>query len=382
MLGIAREEQVEVVHPVAVCPLVGPLRDQSPLGTCEEIDGLRVHHRAFYYVPAVLKRYDGYFYGRSLLGWVRRHCAWRRPDLIDAHFAWPDGVGAAYMAGKLGLPFTITLRGTINPRYPIACFRKRLAGALRRADAVISVSGPMAEIAIELGVSPRRVFVIPNGVDEEQYKPMSREAARKELGLRIDGRLIVCVASLKQAKGIEDLLVAFAKMPADAGLILVGSAPQGDSYVGKLKSLAAGLGVGGRVSFAGSQPPESVAKHFNAADVSVLASHNEGCPNVVIESLACGTPVVASDVGAVGEFVKDGRSGLLVTPRDREGLAKAMGSALAREWSREEIRRSVEGRSWRQVAGRVLEVFDEVVGRRRARGRVEEEASAAEAQRR
>jgi len=112
-----------------------------------------------------------------------------------------------------------------------------------------------------------------------------------------------------------------------------------------------------------------VADYLNAADVSVLASHSEGCPNVVLESLACGTPVVATAVGAVPDLLRAGQTGLIVPPRDPAALAEALDGALTADWSREAIRASVQDRSWAAVGERVLAVFHEVLdGRTRQDG--------------
>ena len=197
--AVAASASVEVVHPAPACPLIGAVGARRAAEGHGLIGDLVVHHRRYRYLPGLLKRFDGYFYYRGLFRWVAERCRRDRPDLLDAHFAWPDGVGVSLIARRLGLPYVVTLRGTINPRYRKGCFRVRLGEALRAAAAVISVSGPMAEIAVELGVEPGNVHVIPNGVDGRTFRLIDRAEARRRLGLPADRPLVVCVGSLKRS---------------------------------------------------------------------------------------------------------------------------------------------------------------------------------------
>ena len=356
--ALAEHVDLTVVHPVPWFPLYRPV---TPGSSCrqEEIEGLAVHHPRFFYLPGVLKRFDGWFYCLGLSRWLRRHIrAAGRPDVLDAHFAWPDGVGVSYLARRLDLPYVITLRGTINPRYQVPCFRRRMADALRGASAVISVSRAMASIAVELGADERKVHVIPNGVDTSMFSPMPRAEARRRLGLPEWGPLIVSVASLKPDKGHGEVIEALSRLPKDAHLVIVGAETDRGAYLRSLKSRLREDGLTGRVTFEGPQPHSTMPQYFNAADVSVLASHHEGCPNVVLESLACGTPVVATAVGGVPDLVRPGQNGELVPVNASGVLADALATALDKEWSREAIRETVAGRSWGSVAREVLEVLE------------------------
>ena len=145
-------------------------------------------------------------------------------------------------------------------------------------------------------------------------------------------------------------------------LVLIGAPAERGGHLRRLKRLAGLGGMDGRVRFAGSVDRASVVAYLNAADASVLPSRSEGCPNVVLESLACGTPVVATSVGAVPDLVRPGTTGLIVPPGRPEALASALAEALHRPWSREAIRSSVERRTWQVVAGEVLEVFRRAAG--------------------
>ena len=361
--AIAQKVPLEVVHPLATIPLIGSIHSRAALPLEERVGDLTVYHRRFSYVPGILKRFDSRFYALGLENWLRMYCARERPTLLDAHFAWPDGVGVSYLARGLGLPYTITLRGTINPRYPIRCFRRRMADALQHAAAVISVNRSMADIAIQLGAAADRVHVIANGVDMDRFKPVPKAEARRALDIPQDQPLVVSVASLKPPKGHEDLIRAMAteKMPLRARLIIIGGETDFGAYRRLLQRLVESLGLRDRVVFAGVLPQETVAAYFSAADVSVLASYTEGCPNAVLESLACGTPVIGTPVGAIPEWLKDGENGYVVPVGDPSAIGGAIAKALRRPWSRDTVRRGIIGRTWETVAKETLSVFEEAL---------------------
>jgi glycosyltransferase involved in cell wall biosynthesis len=275
---------------------------------------------------------------------------------LDAHFVWPDGVGVSLLARRLGLPYTITLRGKIYPCLEVPSQRRQCAEALRGAAAVMSVDARMAAIACELGAAPERVSVIPNGVDLQRFRPADRQEARRRLGLPEQGRLLVTVAHLGVRKGHREAIATLARLPADVRLLLVGDGlHRGDAA--RLRRLAGSLGAGDRLLLAGPQPPDRVADYFAAADAGVLASYREGCPNAVLECLACGRPVVATDVGAVPDLIEPGCNGEIVPVADPEALAAAIAKVLARRWVPEDIRRSPAVRSWDDVAAEVEKVL-------------------------
>ena len=232
-------------------------------------------------------------------------------------------MGVGLLARRMNLPYVVTLRGKLYPCLKIPSQRQQCADALRAAGAVISVSGPLAETARELGADPDRVFVIPNGVDTGHFHPRDKVEARRELHLPTDGRLLVTVAHLGPRKGHREVIHALQHLPDDVTLVLVGGAGIGGGG-GELTSLADSLGLGGRIILTGPKTYDKVPLYFCAADVSVLASYREGCPNAVIESLACGTPVVATDVGAVPDLVTPGVNGHIVPARQVPPLTDAL----------------------------------------------------------
>jgi glycosyltransferase involved in cell wall biosynthesis len=359
---------LRVASPVPAFPLLTRLRGPWPPRE-ERWESLDVYRPRFFYLPGVLKSQDARLYGMGLRRWLERLCEDWRPDVLDAHFIWPDGVGVSRLARKLGIPYSVTLRGKIYPCLEIPSQRQQCAEALRGAASVISVSGPMLTIARELGADPERLHLIPNGVDTQHFHPGDKAEARRRLSLPDDGRLLVSVAHLGPRKGHTESIHALAMLPADVRLVLVGGDSEDNERV--LRSLVSQLGLVDRVIFAGRRPYEEVPFFLNAADVGVLASHREGCPNAVLESLASGRPVVATDVGAVPDLVRDGTDGRVTPPRDIEALAQALRDVLEREWSAQTLAEAPAVKSWKQVAEEVHGVLSRVVEPETPRGKGE-----------
>ena len=361
LAALAGQAAVRVVSPQAWFPGSTWRRGAAGPAT-EDWEGLQVHRPRFLCVPKVLKSFDGRFYSWSLQRWLDRFLADWRPDLLDAHFVWPDGVGVARLAKRAKLPYSITLRGKIYPCLEIPAQRRLCTEALRSADVVISVDPRMAEVAEGLGVAPDRIQIIPNGVDVLRFQPGDRLAARRELGLPRDARLLVTIAHLGQRKGHFETIAALRSLPSDVQLVLVGGGGPLGGDAERLRALAEQAGVADRLVIAGKQPHQRIAKYYHAADLSVLASWREGCPNAVLESLACGTPVVATDVGSVSCMLEDGINGRMVPVRDVDRLSQAIQAVLDQPPAPDVVRRSPAVRSWEAVAGDVLNTYRKVLG--------------------
>jgi len=359
LAALAESAEVQVVSPVPTFPLLSRLRN-GKLKPRDEWSDLTVHRPKWFYFPGVLKRLDGRLYARGIRKWLEGFCRDRRPDVLDAHFVWPDGVAVGRLARRLGIPYTITLRGWLYEAMGNRAILAQCVEALQNADAIISVSGHLARTAVELGADESRMHVIPNGVDTERFTIREKSACRAELDLAADARLIVAVGHLGPRKGQRENVQALARLPEDVHLVAVGGDPDGGRNEREVRELIDRLGLAGRVVLTGPQPYDSIPKYLSAADVSVLASHREGCPNVVLESLASGTPVVATNVGAVPDLVQPGENGEIVPPRDVDALAGALGRVLASPRSPEQVRRSKAVKSWGQVADAVRGVLEGV----------------------
>lgn len=356
--ALARRVELQVVSPMPVCPPLTSFRP-SPGPVRDTWRGLKVYRPRFWYVPKLFKSADARLYARGLRRWLRRLVAEWRPDMLDAHFIWPDGVAVGLLARELGVPYTITLRGGVWVYLKRPRIRPQCVEALNGARHVISLSDSMADACRQSGATRPRYHTVPNGVNREMFHAGSRSEAREALGLPRDLPLVVCVAYLEERKGILELIHALAQLPEQVRLVLVGSkAPDEPRYYDGLMRAIADLGIDQRVMFMGQQPHDRIPLYFRAANVSVLASYWEGSPNAVVESLGCGTPVVATPVGSVPEQVHDGYNGYVVPMKDPDALAKALGEALHRKWDADALSSSVM--SWDQVAGKVDAVFHRI----------------------
>jgi glycosyltransferase involved in cell wall biosynthesis len=284
-----------------------------------------------------------------------------RIDVIDAHFAHPDGVAAAMLAMVLRRPFTITLRGNETMHGGFRIRRLAMAWALKRAARVITVSEALRQYVISLGVDPAKVKTIPNGVDTALFQPRPKGVAVRE-------RMILSAGYLIERKGYHHLIRAVAGLRSrgvDCELNIAGG-PGGEAqYEADLRKLVTDLNLEPAVHFLGAVPPVRLAELMSEAGVFCLASSREGWPNVVHEALACGAPVVATDIGGVPDMIPSAEYGLVVPAGDRQRLEQALEKALASRWNRGAIAGWGQSRSWQNVSSEVIELFAEIVAEKR-----------------
>ncbi|MHB8762744.1 MAG: glycosyltransferase family 4 protein [Deferrisomatales bacterium] len=279
-------------------------------------------------------------------------------DLIDGHYIYPDGLAAILLGKVFRKPVVLSARGSdINQFADFPLIRPMIRFALRRADQLISVCGALRDRMVELGADPRKTHVIPNGVDLERFEPMDRSEARRILGVDPKQRFFLSVGGLIPRKGFDLLIRAFREVQQrdgieDACLYIVGEGPAR----GELQSLIDAEGVGRHVFLVGEQANDRLKYWYNAADVFCLASSREGWANVIMEALACGTPVVSSMVWGAPEIITSEEVGCLAA-RTIEAFSESMTEAIRGTWKREGIRSHVSNRSWDRVAGEVAGVF-------------------------
>ena len=368
MRRIAERLPVSIVAPVPWFPLQGAIRRFRPhFRLTRPVDGieggLAVARPRYLSVPGPILL-DGWGMAAGAEPVVRRTLAKASgPWLIDAHFAYPDGYAAYLLARRLGVPFTVTLRGTEVRHARMPAIRRRMELTLRSAARVFSVSDSLRQVAIGLGADHARAIVVPNGVDTSRFHPLPRDLARRRLGIPSDARVLVTVGGLVRRKGFHRVIDRMADLRARHGnvmyLVVGGASREGDEGP-ELRARARAAGVGDAVRFLGALPPDELPVPLSAADVFVLASANEGWANVLLESMACGTPVVASDVGGNREVVADASVGTIFALDDEAALDAALDAALHRSWDRDAILAWAGRNSWHARVETLVAEFEAV----------------------
>jgi glycosyltransferase involved in cell wall biosynthesis len=268
-----------------------------------------------------------------------------RFDAIDAHYFYPDGVAAIALGHRFGLKVVITARGsdvTQFPDYPAP--RRMILAAARQAAAIITVSAGLRDALVALGAPGDNITVLRNGVDLTMFTPIEPPAARRALGLG-SGLTMLSVGALIPRKGHDRTIAALARLPGWR-LMIAGEGPER----GRLERLAAALGVADRVRLLGARPHGELATLYSAADISVLASSREGWANVLLESMACGTPVVASPIPGNSEVVQCRAAGLIAGANTPEALAQAIADWQADPPERGATRAYAEGFGWEETS--------------------------------
>lgn len=318
----------------------------------ETVLGFDVEHPRWPSLPKVGMSVAPFLLAAALEPHVRRACA--GPDgaqVIDSHFLYPDGVAAWLLGRRLGVPVVMTARGSdvnVHARYriPRALVRRAVDGAVR----VITVADSLRDGLLALGADPGKVVTLRNGVDLDRFRPLDRVAARARLGLA--GHIVLSVGNLLPLKGHDLAIEAVAGLP-DTRLLVVGEGPERE----RLAALAARAGLGDRVQLLGNRPQAELVELYNAADALVLASSREGMPNVVLEALACGLPVVATAVGGVPEVLPVPAAGRLVQERTAPALRAALADLLGTPPPRDQVRARAMELGWDRTVAGVLDVL-------------------------
>jgi glycosyltransferase involved in cell wall biosynthesis len=366
MFRVARILPVVVVAPQPWFPFQGLIRrirpHFRPMAPAAEVqDGVRVLRPRFLSLPGTLKWLDGWMMAVCCYGLLRRLRREFDFDLIDAHFAHPEGYAASLLGRWLKVPVTITLRGTEVPLSRDPARRHRILAALDAAHKVFAVSDSLRRHVGALGADVRKILVVGNGVDTEVFQPEDRDEARARLGIPQDAKVLISVGAMVERKGfhrvIECLPDLQRKWPGLRFLIVGAAGPEGDMRR-DLECLTASLVLEQAVHFLGELPSNELRWPLSAADVFVLATRNEGWANVLLEAMACGLPVVATDVGGNSEVVCHSGLGHIVPFGDRHALTHALARALERTWDRQEIIGYAQQNAW---DGRVETLVGEFV---------------------
>lgn len=350
-----------VLAPVPFFPFASPQfgawARYAAVPRLETRHGLAIHHPRFLVLPRIGMSAAPWLLYRASLPHARQLAADNRIEIIDAHYVYPDGVAAVWLGAALALPVVITARGsdvTQLPDFPTP--RRLIQDAVRRAAGLIAVSSALRDRLIELGAPPERAVTLRNGIDVKMFvPPADRAAARKTLGLT--RTTLISVGGLIERKR-HHLTIDALKLLPDTHLLIVGEGPERAALQARIDA----AGLSDRARLTGPVPHADLPAYYAAADASVLASSREGWANVLLELMACGTPVLASDIPGNPEVVQSPEAGLILRENTAKGIAEAARTLFAAPPDRAATRAYAEKFGWEETSRGQLELFRKVRG--------------------
>lgn len=351
----------EVIAPVPWFPFTAPsfgrYAEFASTPAADVRNGLTISYPRYWTLPKAGLRWQAASMARAVLRHLRRTPTIRLPDLIDGQYLYPDGVASALVAESVGRPYVLTARGTdVNVLARDRRVQPAIMRAIAEAAITITVSAALRESLVALGCDAERIVCLRNGVDLDLFSPRDRPLARRSLGVATK-YVVAAVGNLVPEKRHALAIEALASVP-DTTLIIVGDGPERS----RLECRATALGLEDRVFLLPSRRQQELVDVYSAADLMVLPSSREGWPNVILEAMACGTPVVASDVGGVREMMTVPEAGLKVSGDNPADFAAAIVQLLRNPPERSRVRDHARQFAWDSIAEQQARLYERVVG--------------------
>lgn len=354
------EVETRVVSPVpwffSTNPRYGEYARMAKSPLREEFHGIDVRHPRYFLPPKVGMSIAPFLMALGAIPAIKQLLREGFDfDLIDAHYYYPDGVAAALLAKWFRKPLVITARGTdvnLISRYFVP--RQLIRWAANRASSSITVSNALSEVLSSLKVDRSKLTVLRNGVDLNRFHPQPQAEARQTLGWP-NAPTLLSVGNLVENKGHDIAIRLLTQLP-DFRLVIVGAGPERNA----LENLSAKLGVTERLIFAGRVAQQNLLTYYSAADILILASSREGWPNVLLESMACGTPVVATEVGGIPEVITTSDAGRMTDDRSSTGFLKIIKELWDNYPERTAVRRYAEMFSWEATTAGQISLFQSI----------------------
>ncbi|MDH3591045.1 MAG: glycosyltransferase [Planctomycetota bacterium] len=351
----AQGVEVKVISPVPTVPFMPPasyrkLRDTPRR---EVFGGVEVRHPRYLMIPKVGMYIQDRAYARGIRKAVLEEVEDFRPDVLDAHYLYPDACAVSRVAAEASVPYVCSARGSdVKVLSKIPALAPRVRRALYGAARVIAVSNDLLASMRGMDLFNGAVEVIPNGIDPARFFPRAKAEARRELGLPAEGKVVVCVGHIAPVHGQHLIVEAMARpdAPSDVHAYLVGGGPDFDRTVAAVKK----RGLENRITMTGPVPHEKIPLWFNAADGSLHPGASAGSPNAVLESLACGTPCLVTDLPEFREVVHSDAQGIAVA-RTQQAIARAIAILVDRAPAGRDL--TDPPRTWDDVGREVLHVL-------------------------
>lgn len=363
-----KEMDIRVIAPVPYFPPINISKkwySYSQVTPFERTEnGTQVHHPRYYTIPKFFMSLYGHFLYYCSISYLMTTKRFYDFQLIDAHYAYPDGYAAVRLGKYFKVPVTVTVRGTdINlfPSFPR--IKKRIIYTLTHATKIISVSQALKDKIVELGIPESKVEVIRNGVDATNFHSISekKNILNNTFYPPTNKKIILSVGNIIETKGFQILIKALRKIKSDSlrevpFLIIVGDGP----YRKTLEELIATLNLENDVYFTGSISHSEMVDWYNLCDLFCLASYREGIPNVILEAFACGKPVVASSVGGIPEIITDD-CGLLAHKLSADIFTEKITYALDKEWDHNKIISHSRTFNWDNTTKKISTLFKSII---------------------
>jgi glycosyltransferase involved in cell wall biosynthesis len=348
--------EVEVFAPFAHYPSFAHPRSLQPVRFDYQYqpDGVKTHYFEYWAFPLLTRIWNGKSVYSSVCAAVEKF----NPDLILSYFVYPEGYGALKVGKRLKKPVIVKAIGTDLNVVSNSIIEKFKAEVLSDSDMLLTVSHALRTRALELGAKPEKTVAILNGCDGHVFRTQERDVVRKRLGYAYNPRLILYVGRLDLRKGMQELVAASAELRRarqDFTTLLMGEGQDQERVEGWIRDRAAD----DYIKIIPPGPSELVADWMAAADLVTLPSYAEGCPNVVIEALTCGRPMVATNVGGIPELM-DESCGRMVPKQDASALRAALDETLDIVWDAKAIA-ATRRRTWEEVADDTFAIFQEVL---------------------
>lgn len=360
--------EVKVVAPVPYFPSIRVNEKWyafSQVAKKEIVEGVEIFHPRRFVTPKIGMVFYGIFYFLSV---VRQILAIQKEfnfDLIDAHFAYPDGFAAVLLSKLLRKPVVITVHGidiNLYPKYPL--IKRQIIYTLKNTDRIIAVCQALKDRIIKLGIPENKIKVIPNAVDLKKFKPIDKIQARKEVNLPLNKKIILSVGHLIERKGFHYLIDAISEIKnngeinEDPFFVIVGEG----IYRSKLENQIKKLDIEKQVRLVGAKPHDELYKWYSASDLFALASSSEGWPTVFFEAFACGKPAVATKAGGTAEVISSKHYGILADRQNGKELADKIIEALHKDWDIQKLVNYARQNTWDRIMEKVFCEFEAAIG--------------------
>jgi len=309
-----------------------------------------IRYVPYFYIPKIGRRFYSVFLFLSILIhsglWLKR----KENHILFASWAFPEAVATSWLSKIFSTKFyfkvhgnDINLYGDIKPR------AKQIVAASKRANAIISVSNALKEKMISMGVDKSKINVIYNGVNHQVFGSIKATPTNTPY--------VLFVGNLKKEKGIFELLDGFAEIcHSYPDLELIYAGPGVNQTV--LLKLAEHLNIANKVRLLGAVNHQDLPQLMVNAKLVALPSYNEGVPNVLLEAMACGTPVLASNVGGIPEVIDQEVCGYLVEAKQSHAVATGLQQVLNKKWSRNDIKKHSTQFSWENNKKSLLQMLE------------------------